>query len=450
MPLLALPLVLLLGYLAATSPVDALALAALVTITIALLSDLVVGVCIFVGAQAALPIIPVDALPKFLGLALLARWLIDMAVPNPARPLKSFARQYPAIAVVVIGSLVWSLMTLLWAPDPGETLNIVSRYALNVILFMTIFAASRDQKAMRWLSVAIAISGALTVIMLFVTGTRLDTTRLSDAAVDANDLAMGLLVSILFGGLLLIQSKNGLHRLFYAGLVAVDFYGLQVTNSRGGLVALVVAMVAWVIVGGRWRTMLALAAVIALTSGIAYTAILAPAEQRDRIYVVLGIGSKPVDRSGTGRTDIWTVGLRAFRDRPIEGFGYANYRQVVPHYLLSDPGLIRRSKFILSPLVAHNTYLQALVEVGIIGAMLFFLPVIGALVAFLLAARRFQRSGDDEMELLARTGFAALIGVLVASFFISEGLSKILWILMGMGYGLYVLNQSRPPRKRLS
>ncbi len=261
---------------------------------------------------------------------------------------------------------------------------------------------------------------------------------------------MGLLVSIFFGALLLIQSRNGLARLFFAALVLVDFYGLQVTNSRGGLVALVVALSCWVVFGGRWRTTLALASVIVVASGIAYTAILAPAEQRDRIYVVLGIGSKPVDRSGTGRTDIWTIGLRAFRDRPIEGFGYANYRQVVPSYLQTEPGLIRRTKFILTPLVAHNTYLQALVEVGVIGAILFFVPVLGALIAFVLAARRFQRERNDEMEFLARTGFAALIGVLVASFFISEGLSKILWILMGMGYGLYVLNQDRPRRTRLS
>jgi O-antigen ligase len=94
------------------------------------------------------------------------------------------------------------------------------------------------------------------------------------------------------------------------------------------------------------------------------------------------------------------------------------------------------SRYILHPLVAHNTYLQSLVEVGILGSILFFAPVAGALVAFLLAARRFRRLGEEELEFFARTGFAAFIGVLVASFFISEGLAKILWIMVGLGFGL--------------
>jgi O-antigen ligase len=105
------------------------------------------------------------------------------------------------------------------------------------------------------------------------------------------------------------------------------------------------------------------------------------------------------------------------------------------------------SKFILHPLVAHNTYLQSLVEVGILGSILFFAPVAGALVAFLVAARRFQRRRDEELELFARTGFAALVGVLVASFFISVGLAKILWILIGMAFALSDLYRPQRPRQ---
>ena len=106
---------------------------------------------------------------------------------------------------------------------------------------------------------------------------------------------------------------------------------------------------------------------------------------------------------------------------------------------------MRDSRFILKPLVAHNTYLQSLVEVGIIGSLLFFVPVAGALVAFLAAARRFQRMGNVELELYARVGFAALVGVLVASFFISEGLAKIWWILIGLGFALFDLYRPQAP-----
>jgi O-antigen ligase len=341
---------------------------------------------------------------------------------------------------------VYSLVSALWAPAPQTTIDIVSRYALNTVLLATVFGASRSRQALRWMAAAVAAGGAMTVVILLVTGTSLETTRLSNSTVDANELAMSLIVSVLFSCYLTVYARGGCARLGFAALIVVNFYGLMVTNSRGGLTAMVCALLTWVIVGGRWRGRLALGAVIALAAGFAYVAVAAPAEQRDRIYEVLGICSQPLDRSGTGRTDIWTVGVRAFKDRPLEGFGYANFREVTPHYLLREPGLVRNTDFILKPLVAHNTYLQSLVEVGIAGSILFFAPVLGALIAFLVAARRFMRSGDDELEFFARMGFAALVGVLVASFFISAALVKILWILIGLSFGLCDLNRARIAR----
>ena len=430
------PLVPVLGYLAATRPTDALALAVLATVTVALLSDLTVGICIFVAVQFALPIFPVGILAKFLGFALVARWVLEMLLPDPARPLKSFARRYPVMTAFVVASLVYALLTAIWAPAPSTVFSTVERYALNVVLFATIFAASRSQSALRWIGAAIAIGGALTIIALVAAGVSLDSSQLGSASVDANEFAMTLVASVFFAVLMTILGRSGAERLFFMGVVAVDFYGLLLTGSRGGYVALLVALAAWVVAGGRWRNRLAFGALIALVLAVTYVAVAAPAVQRDRVETVLGIGNQPVDRSGTGRTSIWEVGWRAFKDRPLEGFGYGTFRDVTPHYLLRDPGLIPDSRFILTPLVAHNTYLQSLVEVGILGSLLFFAPIVGALVAFLVAARRFQRMGNEQLELFARTGFAALVGVMAASFFISEGLAKILWILVGLAFGL--------------
>jgi O-antigen ligase len=437
--LLVLPAIPVFAVLAATRPVDALAIAILAVVTVALLSDLTLGVCIFVAAQFALPIFPVGALAKFFGLALVVRWLIEIALPNPSRPLKSFARRYPAMTVFLVASLVYSTVTALWAPAPATVIETVERYALNAVLLATVFAASRSRDALHWIAAAIACGGALTVAALLITGTDVDTSRLTDSAVDANELAMTLIASIFFGCLLAVQAHSVIARLFFAGVAGLSFYGLMLTNSRGGLTALVSALLVLVIFGGRWRAKLAFIAAVALVSMTTYLVVFAPAEQRDRVAVVLGVGDKPVDRSGTGRTSVWVVGLRAFKDRPLEGFGYGNFREVTPHYLLAEPGLVRESRFILKPLVAHNTFLQSLVEVGIIGSLLFFVPVVGALVAFVAAARRFQRMGNLELELYARVGFAALVGVLIASFFISEGLAKIWWILIGLGFALFDL-----------
>ena len=274
-----------------------------------------------------------------------------------------------------MASLVYSTVTALWAPAPSTVIDTVERYALNAVLLATVFAASRSRDALHWIAAAIACGGALTVAALLITGTDVDTSRLTDSSVDANELAMTLIASIFFGCLLAVQAHSVSPACSSQASPASSFYGLMLTNSRGGLTALISALL--VLVDLRWALArkLAFIAAIALVSMTAYLVVFAPAEQRDRVAVVLGVGDKPVDRSGTGRTSIWVVGLRAFKDRPLEGFGYGNFREVTPHYLLREPGLVRDSRFILKPLVAHNTYLQSLVEVGIIGSLLFFVPV---------------------------------------------------------------------------
>ncbi|HWC31861.1 MAG TPA: hypothetical protein VG709_01885, partial [Actinomycetota bacterium] len=62
------------------------------------------------------------------------------------------------------------------------------------------------------------------------------------------------------------------------------------------------------------------------------------------------------------------------------------------------------------------------------------------------AAGRFRQSGDVSMELLARGLLLALIGLLVADFFVSEQYSKQLWLLLGLAPALLALAR-RPPEE---
>ena len=182
----------------------------------------------------------------------------------------------------MIASLVYSVVSALWAPAPAEVLSHVQRYALNTVLLATVFAAARSREALRWIATAIACGGALTVALLLIAGTTIDTGRLTDTGVDANELAMTLVASILFGCLLAVQARSGLARLFFVGVTGLDFYGLLLTNSRGGMLAMVAALLAWVVFGGRWRGRLAFGAVIALALSVAYITVVAPAPQRAR------------------------------------------------------------------------------------------------------------------------------------------------------------------------
>jgi putative inorganic carbon (hco3(-)) transporter len=151
--------------------------------------------------------------------------------------------------------------------------------------------------------------------------------------------------------------------------------------------------------------------------------------------------------SGTGRTDLWTVAERMISDKPVTGVGAGNFRTSSIHYLLVEPGLIRRDDFIVErPQVAHNMYLNVAAELGLPGVLLFGALLLGCVACAFRAAGEFRRRGDPAMEACARAVVLALVGLLVADAFASDQLAKELWLLLGLGPALLGLAR-RPPTR---
>jgi len=177
-------------------------------------------------------------------------------------------------------------------------------------------------------------------------------------------------------------------------------------------------------IAGRWRGPMLIAAGAVCASAVFYFATVASLPARERVTEV---------GTGTGRTDLWTVGLRMVSAHPLEGVGVGNFQDASVHYLL-QPGLIHRADFIITtPKIAHNTYLQAFAELGIPGGVMFILIVASGAGCMLAAARTATARGDLELELLTRGAFVATTGFLAASFFISENYSKLMWLLLALG-----------------
>ena len=206
--------------------------------------------------------------------------------------------------------------------------------------------------------------------------------------------------------------------------------GIFLSLSRGGLVALGVALVAACVLGGRWRPAALAALVVVAGVTVGYFAYVASPEARERVTETQG---------GTGREDIWAVGWRMVEDEPVRGVGAGNFPVASIHYLL-EPGAIRRDEFIVDePKVAHNAYLQILAELGIVGLALFLAIIVFSLGCAFRAARRFARLEDLQMELMSRAVLVALFAVLAADFFISDHFSKQLWLLLALGPSLLAI-----------
>jgi O-antigen ligase len=225
-----------------------------------------------------------------------------------------------------------------------------------------------------------------------------------------------------------VSRKNPVARLLAMAAVFLFLFGIFYTVSRGGMIALAVAIVAACLMSGRYRVQATVVGVMTALFVVFYFSQIAGVDARDRITTVQG---------GSGRSDIWTVGWRMVEDKPVTGVGSGNFNVSSIHYLLVQPGAIERDEFIVDhPKVAHNSYLQVLAELGAVGLTMFLLIIGFAFHCALKAARWFGRVGDTDMEIVARASVVALVGILAADFFITEQYGKQLWLLLGLGPAL--------------
>jgi O-antigen ligase len=174
---------------------------------------------------------------------------------------------------------------------------------------------------------------------------------------DPNDLSVILVVGLVLGLYQLKQPGPG--RLFWAGSLGLMGYALTLTHSRGGFLALAVAVLA--LVAGRLGPRRALLVGVPAVVGLA---------------VLIGGRQTNLDLSNAEdtaqqRIRLWKDGLVQLQQYPAVGIGAGQYEE--------EMGL-----------VAHNSFVHAFVELGILGGTLY----LGAFAVPLLVLYRLGSDGD--------------------------------------------------------
>jgi O-antigen ligase len=430
-----------LGVLAAIDPVIALVAVLGALATAAIVADLTLGLYVFVGLSflEALPkLLPVVTVAKALGLLLVLSWLASVAIRG--RGVPSLLAGRPALVALLALFVTWVGVSLLWALESGPVVSELTRFLPLFALFPIVYAALRTRRHAVTLvlfviggAIVSAAAGILSPPPPDVQGAG----RLAGAGVGANALApvlvCGAVLAAAFAGM---QSHPARFRLAAVAAAGFCIVGVVLTGSRGGLFGLGVALAAGLVFAGRGRRAQVVPVVAVATAlTILYIATLAPPILRDRI-------AQPGD--GSGRADIWRVGVEMVKANPLLGVGAGNFKARSPEYVL-EAGLIRRSDLIVDrPHVTHNIYLQVLSQLGIVGLVLFVSIIGSSLAATVSAARAFARQKDEQMELIARAVFVGLCGMLVAGFFGSWLFSKALWLLLAIGPALLALARHTP------
>jgi O-antigen ligase len=454
-------LALVMGVVAGINPKYAIAGAFGLAFVAVVLVNLTVGLCLFTFLSfLELLLVTEDRSFSFLkvaGFLLLFSWVMTVATRNDKDT--NFIQAFPKFTYILLLFLALALVSSYWAEAPGRAIDTSWRYLQNMLLFLIVYTAIRERHHVTWLAWSwLAGATCATVPAIMNPPTYEDdlTVRISGTIGDPNELAALLVAGTAFAVVMsVVSKKNPPARVAAIAAVFLFLFGIFYTVSRGGLIALCVAAVAACLMTGRYRLQATIVAVLTSLFVVIYFASFAGVDARDRVTTVEG---------GSGRTDIWKVGWRMVEDKPLLGVGSGNFNVSSIHYLLVSPGAIERDEFIIdTPKVAHNSYLQVLAELGVVGLTL-FLSIIGfSIVCSLRAARWFGRAGDLPMEIVARGAIIALVGILAADFFITEQYGKQLWLLLGLGPALYGVarrtypdaaepdekNNERPPARSL-
>ena len=356
---------------------------------------------------------------------------IGLLVGRRAKVRGTVADNYALIALVAI-FLSWLLLSLAWAPAPGTVGPEVKLLLYGGFSLLLLLGAIAERRHVRWLALAFVAGASASVLwgaakggLALSTGVASEVAdsggRFQGGAGDPNYLAAVLVPAIMLAGGLAVRRAPGQRALLALATVIIAV-GLAATQSRGGLLAAsVCAVVAFVI----WRERRALiAALVALTGAATATYFLLRPSAWSRILE---------SNQGSGRLDIWTIAWRIIHDHPFVGVGFGQFPQVSPHYVLQPGALNYIGLIVENQIVVHNLYLALWVEGGIVGLLLFLGVVVSSLVCGWRAARGFDAQGDIEMASLARAAFLALVGLLVASFFLSDLDNAALWILLALG-----------------
>lgn len=426
----ALAAALAMGLLAAVEPIIAVGAVLGVAFAFVVFADLAMGFAVlallsFFEAFTASSGLTLD---KVAGLLLAVAWLARFSTSQRER---DFFTEYAWLTWAMIGFLVWAALSLLWAPYTGAGVSAIFRYVPNMLLLPIGCMAIRTRRDLLLVLGAIVLGAVIAAAFgiveppgstAFIEGAE----RATGTIGDPNELAAALLLGMGLGaGLALSQGRSLALRL--GGLVAIPIcaVGIFLSLSRGGLIALGVMLVAGPILGGRWRGVMTGFLVLVAAGGVLYFTQVASLPARERISTANG---------GSGRSDLWKVGLRMVKAHPVEGVGVGNFQLVAADYVL-QPGALVRAEVIFSsaPKITHNTYLEVMDEMGILGFLLFMAIVVGCVGAALQAARIWSGRGDIGMEALARSTLLVLVGTLVADFFISQSYHKLLWIMLALG-----------------
>lgn len=375
-------------------------------------------------------------LSKPLGVVLAFAWLFALLRDR----WRAFVfRDRPLLGGLVIAYFTWAFVSLLWSNSTGNAVYDLKRLALAILLLVVLFSVAARRRDFLILMGGYVGASALTSVYVLASGVTIAGGRATGGVNDPNYLASELVLAIIGGGYLLGTTSRRSLRLLIVAAVTLDAAVFVLTQSRGGIVGMAVGTLVAIVIAGRTRaTVLGLVA-LAAALAIGYIALVAPAKLQHRV-------TDFSSQSSSGRTDSWQIAWKIAKAHPLHGVAIGGYRNEQLKYAASSVD-IQHIRYILdNQLVVHNTYLETLAELGVVG----FVLLVGAMAICILGGWRAiglaVEAGDHALANALRGLVAGSCGLFTAYIFVSAEYEKQLWFALALLGVSTLVSERRPLR----
>lgn len=382
---------------------------------------------------AVLPFgIAAGTVAKPLGALLLVAWLLHLLQTSD----ESLRVRLPTPLVATLTAFVgFAAVSALWASGASAVFSDLSRLVQMALLFVIVITAARTRHDVIVLAGAYVVAATVTAAYALGSGTSI-AGRLTGGIANSNFLAAALAAAILLAFFMLMAVRGTLLRMALAAAIVLDAVAFTMTQSRGGVIALGAGVVLTVAFAGRWRPHALAAGMLAAAVGAIYFFALAAPAVQARLTNISAQGS-------SGRSDEWQIAYRIFSHHPLGGAGLGNYSLLAPHYA-TDTLQLLRVQYVLRGFVAHNTYLQVLSELGLVGCALLVLLLVLVVATAVRPLLDRRLEGDPIASAIARGTVVALLAILVAYAFGSALFQKQLWVLLALAASIPTLAIRQP------
>lgn len=355
----------------------------------------------YVPQLLTVPILPV------LLVASVGLWLI--------RGSKDFsAAQYKLLPVLLL-TMMASVAVNGWL---GGTLQVAKDFGPIVALFFVLGTSSDTRTKLRLvalLHVAAAVVFAVHGIDQLETGTGWTGATVAQGSRitylgffnDPNDLALAFVVAVPMAIYFVVSTRSVVARAILVAGLGLILYGLLLTNSRGGVLALASLIgLFYLLRAGVAKAMLVGLPVMLLIMAV-------PSRMAN-----LSAG----EASAAGRVDAWYEGLQMLIYQPVLGVGKGNFTD---HHAMT----------------AHNSYVLVLAEMGLVGYFVWvsFIVLSAYMMYRVHLAPPPQPEAQEwvEEQKMARTLLYSLCGFLAGAFFLSRSYNILLYVLCACAVAHY-------------